>query len=265
MKEKRTYSYFPGCTLKNKAQDLDRYGRISAEALGFHLEEIPEWQCCGGVYPMARDEIVTRLSSVRTLKTAKEKGQDLVTLCSACHNVVKQVNNDMKTDEDIALRANNYLGGESYNGETNVYHYLEVLRDHIGFDELKKHVTNPFKGKKIGAYYGCLLLRPGKVMAMDNPENPRILEDFITAIGGKPVIYAQRNECCGAYLTLEDENIPRKRAEMILEDAKAQGAEMIITACPLCLYNLKRAGSSMPVFYFTEILAQALGLKQERM
>ena len=47
-----TFSYFPGCTLKTKAKDLDRYARASAEALGFTLEELPDWQCCGGVYPM---------------------------------------------------------------------------------------------------------------------------------------------------------------------------------------------------------------------
>ena len=88
-----TYSYFPGCTLKTKAKELDRYARISAEALGFTLEEIPDWQCCGGVYPMATNEIATKLSSIRALASAKAKGQSLVTLCSACHNVIKQVNN----------------------------------------------------------------------------------------------------------------------------------------------------------------------------
>ena len=44
------YSYYPGCTLKNKAQDLDQYARMSAEALGFTLEEIEEWQCAGLLY-----------------------------------------------------------------------------------------------------------------------------------------------------------------------------------------------------------------------
>lgn len=81
------YSYFPGCTLKTKAKDLDRYGRESAKALGFELEEIENWQCCGGVYPLGTDEIASKLSSVRALNDAKEKGQDLVTLCSACHHV----------------------------------------------------------------------------------------------------------------------------------------------------------------------------------
>lgn len=257
------FSYYPGCTLRTKAKDLDLYARRSAEALGITMTELPDWQCCGAVYPLAKDEIATKLSAIRALNSAKEKGQDLLTLCSACHNVLKQVNNDMRTNEDIVLRANNYMKlDEPYRGETNVVHYLEMLRDTVGFDNIKAAVKNPFTGKKIAAYYGCLLLRPGKVMQMDDPENPRILEDFIRAIGAEPVTYAMRNECCGAYVTMEDPAVPKKRSEAILDNAKANGAEMVLTACPLCLYNLKKNGSeSLPVVYFTELLAEALGVK----
>lgn len=113
------YSYYPGCTLRNKAKDLDEYARASARALGFELEEIEDWQCCGGVYPLGTDEIATKLSSVRALNQAKEKGQDLVTICSACHHVIKRVNDDMKNVEDIRTRANNYMQlDEPYEGET---------------------------------------------------------------------------------------------------------------------------------------------------
>ena len=170
----------------------------------------------------------------------------------------------MQSDADIALRVNNYLKLDTpYNGETTVLHYLEVLRDRIGFDELKKKVTNPLTGRKIGAYYGCLLLRPGKVMAMDDPENPRILEDFIRAIGATPVIYGMRNECCGGYLTLSDRSVAEKRSHAVLADAAAKGADTVVTACPLCLYNLKKNGGhdALPVVYFTELLAEALGVK----
>lgn len=256
------YSYYPGCTLKNKAADLDRYARLSAKALGFELEEIENWQCCGGVYPMAKDEIATKLSSVRALADAKAHGRYLVTLCSACHNVLKQVNNDMLKDEDIRTRANNYLSlDEPYSGETKVVHFLEVLRDVIGFDTLKEKVTNPLTGRKIGAYYGCLLLRPSSVMDMDNPENPKIMEDFIRAIGAEPVIYPQRNECCGGYLSLEDKEAVAKRREKIVSSAAEFEAECMVTACPLCMYNLKKNESSVPVYYFTELLAEALGVK----
>lgn len=259
-----TYSYYPGCTLKTKAKDLDLYARKSAEALGITLEEIEEWQCCGGVYPQAKDEIATKLSSIRTLNSAKEKGQDLITVCSACHHVLKRVNHDMKTDEDICLRANNYLQlDEEYKGETNVIHYLEMLRDIVGFDKIKEKVVNPLTGKKIAAYYGCLLLRPSSEMMFDNAENPTIIEDFIKAIGGTPVVYPFRNECCGGYITLEDKELASKKSNKVLASAEGKGAEMVITACPLCMYNLQNNGTEhdLPIVYFTEILAEALGVK----
>lgn len=259
------YSYFPGCTLRTKARDLDAYARVSARALGFELEEIDNWQCCGGVYPLGSDEIATKLSSVRALNQAKEKGQDLVTLCSACHHVIKRVNDDMKNVEDIRTRANNYMKlEEPYAGETEVLHFLEVLRDRVGFDELKKKVVSPLKGKKIGAYYGCLLLRPGKIMAFDNPENPTIIEDFIRAIGATPVVYPYRNECCGGYISLKEKDMSRNMCNNIMDSAAGFGAEMLITACPLCLYNLNKSGNGkLPVHYFTELLAEALGVKEE--
>lgn len=260
----QVFTYYPGCTLRTKARDLDVYARMSAEALGIVLEEPADWQCCGGAYTTAKDEIATKLSAVRTLNAAKEMDRPLITVCSACHNVIKQTNYDISHDEDMARKVNNYLQlPEVYAGETTVYHYLEMLRDVVGFDTLKVKVTNPLKGRKIAAYYGCLLLRPSKALAMDDPENPTIMEDFIRAIGGTPVIYAQRNECCGGYITMEDKAQAKKRSSAVMDSAKDQGAEMVITACPLCLYNLKKnSGSDLPVYYFTELLAEALGLKE---
>ena len=260
------YSYYPGCTLSTKAKELDKCGRLAAQALGVELQEIENWQCCGAVYPQAEDEIATKLSAVRALNAAKEQEQPLLTLCSACHHVIKRVNDDMANNEYIRTRANNYLKLDApYAGETNVVHYLEMLRDAVGFDKLKAAVKNPLKGVKIAAYYGCLLLRPSGVMAFDDPENPQIIEDFIRAIGATPVIYSQRNECCGGYMAMEDEGYARRRVERILASAKEAGADEIITACPLCMYNLAHnAGDAkVPVKYFTELLYQALGLGEE--
>lgn len=259
------YSYFPGCTLKTKAKDLDAYARRSAEALGVTLEELPEWQCCGAVYPIAQDEIATRLSSVRALNSAKELGRPLLTLCSACHHVIKRVNEDMRANEDIRGKANRYLElAEPYAGETRVVHYLEMLRDDVGFAELKKKVVNPLKGRKIAAYYGCLLLRPSALLEFDDPENPTIIEDFIRAIGAEPVVYPYRNECCGGYISLKEKDMSKRMSATIMESAAGMGAEMLITACPLCMYNLNKSGSgAIPVYYFTELLAEALGVKEE--
>lgn len=258
------FSYYPGCTLKTKAKNLDEYARKSAQALGITLEELPEWQCCGAVYPMAQDEIATKLSSVRALVSARDLGRDLVTVCSACHHVIKRVNNDMKTNDNIKTKVNNYLKLDTaYKGETKVIHYLEMLRDVVGFDEIKKKVVSPLTGKKIAAYYGCLLLRPSSAMQFDNPENPTIMEDFIRAIGATPVIYPYRNECCGGYVTVDNPELAQKKCNTIIESAVENGAEAIITACPLCMYNLdaNTPEQDLPITYFTEVLAEALGVK----
>ena len=256
-------SYFPGCTLKTKATDLDKYARKCAEVLGVTLEEIENWQCCGGVFTTSKDEIATKLSSVRALKSANDKNQALVSVCSACHNVLKQTNDAMKNDEEFNFKVNQYIKPDAYNGETEVIHYLELLRDKIGFDKIKEKVVNPLTGRKIGAYYGCLLLRPGKVMAMDDVENPTIMEDFIRALGAEPIVYSFRNECCGGYITLESKELAKAKSAKVLDNAKLNGAEEIVTACPLCKYNLQKNGSvDMPIVYLTELLAEALGVKE---
>ncbi len=264
-------SYYPGCTLKNKAKLLDIYARRCAEALDIELEELDNWQCCGGVFSTAKDEIGSKLSSVRALAAAKDKNQALVTVCSACHNVIKQTNHAMQTDTDFSFRANNYLTAGStqdiktqYKGETQVYHYLEMLRDIVGFDKIEQAVKKPLSGLKIAPYYGCLLLRPSKVMMMDDPENPKIMESLIKAIGAEPVIYPYRNECCGGYVALENPATVTNKSSSVIGSAENMGADIIVTACPLCQYNLKKYGNGkIPVVYFTELLAEALGIKEE--
>jgi len=256
------YSYYPGCTLRNKAKDLDRYARDCAEVLGFHLEELEDWQCCGGVYPLGSDEIATKLSSVRALNAAHQKEQPLVAVCSACYHVLKRVNDDMKHDADMQLRANNYMQLDApYTGQAQVLHYLEVLRDQVGFDKLKEKVVKPLTGRKIGAYYGCLLLRPSNVMAFDDPEDPTILEDFIRALGAEPVIYPYRNECCGGYISIKEKAMADSMCDRIVSSAAGFRADCLVTACPLCKYNLNRSGK-LPIVYFTELLAEALGVKE---
>ena len=261
-------SYFPGCTLRTKAKDLDLYARKSAAALGVEMCEIPDWQCCGGVFVSASDEIASKLAAVRALVAARDAGQPLVTVCAACHNVMKQTNNAFLTDPHFDDAVNRYMAQEKepkepYHGEARVLHFLELLRDEVGFGALKKAVKNPLTGKKIAAYYGCMLLRPGKVMQFDDVENPQLLEDLIRALGAEPVIYPMRNECCGGYVALEDAASAKKKSNAVSDSAAAHGADLMVTACPLCKYNLVKNGSAVPVVYFTELLAEALGVKED--
>ena len=100
-------------------------------------------------------------------------------------------------------------------------------------------------------------------MAFDDPENPKIIEDFIRALGADPVVYPMRNECCGGYVALEDAASAKKKSTAVCHSAEVHGADTLVTACPLCMYNLVKNGSPVPVVYFTELLAEALGVKED--
>lgn len=223
--------YYPGCTLKTQAKDLDKYARDCAAVLGVEMEEPEAWQCCGAVYPTARDEIATKLSAVRTLDYAKTHGGRLLTLCSACHNVMKRVNDDMRHDDQYPQQSQQLSATRS--AITAAKPKWSLPRNALRRRRLRQYrekVVKPI-GRKVGAYYGCLLLRPGKVMAFDNPENPTIMEDLLKSIGAEPVKYPMRNECCGAYTSFKDKELTGKRVRMIIDSALASGAEEIVTAC----------------------------------
>ena len=186
--------------------------------------------------------------------------------CPFCHNaaLVRPGAESPLSDADILsflTKRQGLLDGVVISGGENLYpvQIEDFLR---GFDKIKEAVVKPLNGKKIAAYYGCLLLRPNKVMRMDDPENPKIIEDFIRAIGAEPVIYARRNACCGGYCTIKSKDYAAKQVDAIMSNARNCGAEMLITACPLCMYNLKKSQSELPVVYFTELLAEALGVKE---
>jgi heterodisulfide reductase subunit B2 len=257
------YRYFPGCTLKGQAKNMEDTTMAAATALGIELVELDEWQCCGAVYPLYEDELISLLSPVRTLTAAG--GEPLVSLCAACHHVLKRAQELMQRNEDARKKVTDFLEVE-YSGEGRVLHFLEVLRDDLGFDKLAEMIKKPLNGRKIAAYYGCLLLRPSDVMQFDDPENPTIMEDLLKALGAEVVKSPYRTECCGAYLSVTEEGVARDTVDRIINSARKAGAEALITACPLCRYNLENCAGEdgkepLEVYYFSELLAEAMGLQ----
>ena len=259
------FAYYPGCTMSTTAQKLDRYARLCASTLGFSLQELPSWQCCGAVFPLGDDEIAPKLPALRALKAAQDMGLPLVTLCAACFHVIKQVNHLAKNDKDFTQTVQKYDSSLVYTGGTQVLHYIQVLKQHIGFKELRKHVVAPLTGQSIGAYYGCMLLRPSTVLEFDDPENPTIIEELLHTLGANAAVFPQRNECCGSYHGIKNTPLVRQRVCKVINSATAHGANRLVTACPLCHYNLVSNTGNLRIEYFTQVLAQALGIKGDEM
>ncbi len=266
--------YFPGCTLSTKAKNYDRSGRAVAEALGVAFEELSEWQCCGATFPLMLDDSMALIAPTRILYQAQQAGDRVVTLCSICFNVLRRSQALLKRDEEMLDRIN-WFTEEEYKGDVHVAHFLEILRDDLGWEgpgSLAEHVKRPLAGLKVAPYYGCLLLRPFEEIGLDDPEDPRILHDLVRALGAEPVDFPYNVECCGSYLIVKEPDVPQSLAKDILGSAKEHGADLLITACPLCQFNLdypqretemSRTGDKLPVVYFTQLMAVALGLPEE--
>lgn len=265
------YSYYPGCTLKTRAKAYEDTALSTAKALGLSLTEIKEWQCCGALYPLNTDEIFSFFSPVRALLQTRAAGEDkLVTLCAGCYNVFKRTNKAVREDGELRRKINAYLE-EDYMGEVDVVHYLEVLKNDVGFGSIAEKVKKRLTGRRLAPYYGCLLLKPRAEMDLDDVENPTIFENFLNALGATAVSYPYKTECCGSYLSMANEEIASAAVGRILNSAYKNGAEAFVVACPLCKYNLEEYQSELlaaskdpqlklPVFYFTELLAEALAL-----
>jgi len=266
--------YYPGCTLKTSAKNLEKSAFAIMEALGHEMIEMEDWNCCGVVASLTDDDLMHHLAPLRSLIHVEDQGEDkVVTLCDMCCNTLKQTNLRVKENADDLETLNLFMDRENdYKGTVKIIHFLEFLRDEIGFDIIKKKVKRPLKGIKIMPYYGCMLLRPREV-AIDDAEEPTILSDLLSALGAEVVDNPFKIECCGSYHTIENKELVSKRAHRITSFATDRDSDAIVLSCPLCKFNLDTRGKEaekmfkdykqIPVYYYTQLIAIALGLDLE--
>jgi len=268
-------SYYPGCTLKNHAKNFEDSTICSLNTIGVEVEELSRWNCCGTVFSLTTDDLIHHVAPIRNLIRVKEANYDKVmTVCAMCYNTLKRANERIKSDPESLDILNDFMDREEtvYEGDVQVFHLLEFLKDEIGFKNLEKKVIKPLKKLKIASYYGCLLVRP-KEIGFDDMENPTILDDLMSALGADSIDFPFKTECCGAYQTVDKPEIIADRTNQILTSAREQGAEIVVVSCPLCAFNLDQRQKQtaekypefkhIPVLYFTQPLAIALGCSEE--
>ncbi len=265
--------YYPGCTLKTKARNLEIAAIKAMETLGVELVELDRWNCCGAVYSLADDDLVHLLAPVRDLIRARDQGHTRVlALCSMCYNTLARANKLMREDEEKRDALNQFMEEETdYAGEVEVVHMLNFLRDEIGWDKVKEAVKKPLN-MKVAPYYGCTLTRPYDV-SIDPAIDPPVFKDLITALGGEVVEYPDSEVCCGSYQIISNADAAGKTTAVILGSAEKRGAEALALSCPLCEYNLGRKQDlaiqakedlkPLPVYYFTQLMAVAFGLPDD--
>ena len=274
-------SYFPGCNLKTEAKGFEQSAIAVSKELDAELVEMPVWNCCGTVQTMTTDNLMRRIAPVRVLSRAsnhvkelKDSQNQVITLCSMCNSTLKIVNAEVKENPNDLEKINFQLENDDlvYEGEMEVKHFLEILRDDVGYENIVKKVTNPLKGMKIASYYGCMLLHPD-IAKIDDEEMPTVMESIVLSLGAEVVDWPFFKQCCGSYHIVDRDDIVNSQVVKIIRNAKKTGANALIVACPLCAYNLdnqqvelEKLGvekDPIPIFYFTQLMAIAMGLPQK--
>jgi heterodisulfide reductase subunit B len=262
-------SYFPGCTLKTKANGFENSLLASTAALGIELVEMPNWNCCGATFPLLADNVMDLAGPAHVLVDAWKEGDRVAVACTTCYNVLRRTNHVIRSDEAIREKLNFFIEAD-YTGALEVLDVLQIIRDDVGFETVAQAVRIPLTGLKVAAYYGCMVLRPPAEVAYEDPENPRALDDLSAAVGAEPVVYPHKGECCGAFLAIKSPETTAEMCYSILGSAGANGADIIVTNCPVCQFNLDKQQAALqerhtgfqpvPVLYYTQLLGLALGL-----
>lgn len=269
------YAYYPGCSLEKNALAYHNSTHAISAPLGFELEEIEDWNCCGATEYIALNRLAAYSLVTRNLALAeKQFGKiDLVAPCSACFLNLSKADAYMQEDASLADKVNTSLAEEGlhYNGGSiKTRHLLQVLMEDIGLEAIQSHVTSPLTGLRIAPYYGCMIVRPGYLDKFDNAEYPTSLDRMMRALGATVVDFPLKAACCGGHMTQLNQDIALDIIRNLLQNAADNQADIIVTLCPMCHLNLDayqgdvnrrfKTKFHIPVLYFTQMIGLAYGM-----
>lgn len=262
--EGERYSYFPGCTSHSTAVEYDLSTKAVLKSLGVELVEIEDWNCCGAAAVHSLNKFLSLCLPARNIAMAQKRDLELVVPCAGCFNMLKRTEHALKTDPEVRREVESTVGF-TYREDLKIRALIDMVVNGIGFGRIEEKVQRPLTGLKVACYYGCALVRHPKVTQLDDPENPQYLDTLMSSLGATPVEWSFKTDCCGADLALTHGDFVVKLVNKIVGMAKEAGAESLVCSCGLCQINLEMRQDvdalGLPVFYFTELMGVAFGLK----
>jgi heterodisulfide reductase subunit B len=237
---------------------------------------MPEYNCCGLPLDPVNHEVMLTLAA-RNLCLAEQQNLNIMTLCNGCFGTLNHVNKELKEDRKLREGVNGYLRevGMEFKGTITVKHLIHVLAEDIGLEKIKENVQRPLTHLRVAQHTGCHVIRPGKIVGFDDPENPTTLKKLIKATGAKCLDYTDETECCGAPIIGVNAEIPLQLAREKLSHVKAVEAQALITVCPFChmMYDLNQPRIEktfneqfgIPILHYTQLLGLAMGFSPDEL
>ncbi len=268
--DERTIAYFPGCSLESTATEFDHTFKAVCQALDLKLVEPPGWICCGSTPAHTTDPILAAYYAIQNLSIVERMGLDqMVAPCLGCYQRFIAAARDVERDPELAEKVAERIGYE-YQGTVKTLHSVDTLLDRVGLERIRSQVKKPLEGMKIASYYGCATTRPAKLTGAENVEYPMRMDHIVRALGGEPVDWSYKTDCCGGSLGITQTDVALELSVKILKNARACGADLMITACPLCQVNVESRqmqmdlGFDLPVLYITQLMSLAFGMGEKK-
>jgi heterodisulfide reductase subunit B len=268
----RSYALFLGCTIPARQQSYELSARKALTNLGIDLVDLANMTCCAPP-PIQSIDLETSLSiSAYNICLAEEAGLDIVTLCTGCFESLAMANVMLKGKKKLRAKVNKILSeaGKEFKGSKEVKHYLQVLTDDVGLDQISKSISKTLNSLKVASFSGCHLLRPSELLKFDDPERPRIFDDMIETLGAESIEYRNKLKCCGGLLRGYADDLALSIAREKIVNTTNAGADCIATLCPFCFIALDlgqlmmkskfHEEHDMPVLHYSELLSLALGI-----
>ncbi len=272
----KKYLIFLGCAVPYRVSAYEISARKVLAKLGIELVEMPEFNCCGlPLDPVSHETML--ILAARNLVLAEQKGLDIITLCPGCAGTLKKVNKILKEDKALREQINGHLkeSGLEFKGTVTTKHILQVLKEDVGVDNIKKAVVRPLTMLKVAEHNGCHILRPKEYIGFDDPEDPQTLKTLIEATGATCLDYVDETECCGAPSVGVSDKIALQLARDKLSHVKQVDAQALITICPFChiMYDTNELRIEkmfnevygIPVLHYPQLLGLALGMTPEEL
>jgi heterodisulfide reductase subunit B len=266
------YTYFPGCSCSSEggAKAYNWSTQAVSKVLDFELVELEDWNCCGSTPSGSVDELGAFCLAARDLALAEKSGLDMVTPCSACYVIFNRTSSYLKQYPQLKAKVDEALaaGNLKYHGTVKTRHMLDIITTDIGYDAIKSKVKINLSGLKVAPYYGCQVVRPG--FGFDHPEYPQSLDKLVASLGGEPTPFPLKTRCCGGSLIISEEALALELTHKLLDSASSNGAQCLVTVCPLCQTNLDayqsrvnrkfKTNYKLPVLFFTQLMGIAFGI-----
>lgn len=265
------YGLFPGCVLEGASKEDYMATLAVAKKLGIELVELPGWTCCGASHVQDIDPELVMCTNARNIALAEQMKLDVMTVCNTCTLMLRKAKHTIDTSAENKEFVNDILSAANmeYKGTSEVTHFLWILLREIGIDKLKEKVVKPLTGIKIGEFYGCHILRPESVMGFEDFMDPDSLQKVIEAVGATPINFSRQRDCCGFHAVYPAHDSVMQMTGSINKDAADEGADCLVTPCPLCHMQLdmfqKEARTTvpndvkMPILHLTQLIGLALG------